>query len=47
MSEKLDTTEKLDRMQPKVNVLAAFASTIVGAFAVGLPMAVAIVWVCS
>jgi len=30
-------------VQPEVNVLAAFASTIIGAFAVGLPMAVAIV----
>ena len=40
-------SEKLDRVQPEVNELAAFASTFVGAFAVGLPMAVAIVWVCS
>jgi hypothetical protein len=40
-------SEKLDKVRPEVNVLAAFASTIVGAFAVSLPMAVAIVWVCS
>ena len=40
-------SKKLDKVQPKVNVLAAFASTIVGAFAVGLPMAAAIIWVCS
>jgi len=40
-------SEKLDKMRPWVNVLAAFASTIVGALAVGLPMAAAIIWVCS
>jgi hypothetical protein len=40
-------SEKLDKVQPEVSVLAAFVSTIVGAFAVGLPMAIAIVWVCS
>ena len=40
-------SEKLDKVQPGVNVLAAFASTMVGAFAVDLPMAAAIVWVCS
>jgi hypothetical protein len=45
MSEKLGTIEKLNKVQPEVNVLAA--STIVGTFAVGLPMAAAIIWVCS
>ena len=40
-------SNKLDKMQPELNVLAAFASTIVVAFAVGLPMAAAIIWVCS
>jgi shikimate kinase len=39
--------EKLDKAKPVANVLAAFASTIGGAFAVGLPMAVAITYVCS
>ena len=29
-------SKKLDKVQPEVNVLAAFASTVVGAFAVGL-----------
>ena len=42
-------SEKHDKVQPEAeaNVLAAFASTIVGAFALGLPMAAAIVWFCS
>jgi hypothetical protein len=40
-------SEKLDKEKPVANMLAAFASTIAGAFAVGLPMAVAIIWVCS
>jgi hypothetical protein len=31
----------------EVNLLSAFALTIVGAFAAGLPMALAIIWVCS
>ena len=39
--------KKLDKLQLEANVLAAFASTIVGAFAVGLPMAAAIIWVCG
>ncbi|MGB8608805.1 MAG: hypothetical protein WCD60_22835 [Pseudolabrys sp.] len=38
---------ELDKAQPEVNSLAAFAWAIVGAFALGLPMAVAIIWVCS
>jgi len=40
-------SEKLDKVQPQLMVLAAFASTIAGAFAVGLPMAATIIWVCS
>jgi hypothetical protein len=40
-------SKKLDNVQPEVNMLAALASTMVGAFSVGLPMAVAIIWVCS
>ena len=43
MSTKLDKVQR----QPEANMLAAVASTIVGAFAVGLPMAAAIIWVCS
>jgi hypothetical protein len=31
----------------EVSLLSAFALTIVGAFAAGLPMALAIIWVCS
>jgi hypothetical protein len=38
---------ELDKVQPEVNLLAAFSLAIVGAFAVGLPVAVAIIWVCS
>jgi hypothetical protein len=38
---------ELDKVQPEVSLLAAFAWAIVGAFAVGLPLAVAIIWVCS
>jgi hypothetical protein len=33
--------------RPKANLLSAFTLAIVGAFAAGLPMAVAIIWVCS
>ena len=40
-------SKKLDKVQPEVNILAALVSTIVSAFAVGLPMAVAIIWFCS
>jgi hypothetical protein len=40
-------SNKLDKMQPELNMLAAFASTMVVALAVGLPMAVVIIWVCS
>jgi hypothetical protein len=40
-------SEELDKVQPDLNMLAAFASAIVGAFAIGLPMALAIIWVCS
>jgi hypothetical protein len=38
---------ELDKAQPEVNLLSAFTSTIVCALALGLPMAVAIIWVCS
>jgi len=37
----------IDNVRPEPNLLSAFTLTIVGAFAVGLPMAVAIIWVCS
>jgi len=39
-------SDELDKVQPE-NVLAAVSLAIVGAFAIGLPMAVAIIWVCS
>ena len=38
---------ELDKVQPGGNMLSAFASTIAAAFALGLSMAVAIIWVCS
>ena len=38
---------KLDRVQPAEDLLFAFTSTIAAAFAMGLPMAVAIIWICS
>jgi hypothetical protein len=38
---------ELDKVQPGVNLLSAFTLTIVCALALGLPMAVAIIWVCS
>jgi hypothetical protein len=34
-------------LRPDVNPLFAFSLTIVSAFAAGLPMAVAIIWICS
>jgi hypothetical protein len=34
-------------VRPEANPLFAFTLMIVGAFAAGLPMAVAIIWVCS
>jgi hypothetical protein len=37
----------LVRTHPEPNLLFAFALAIGGAFAVGLPMAVAIIWICS
>ena len=37
----------LDNVRPEANLLSAFTLTIIGAFAAGLPMAVAIVWICS
>lgn len=38
---------ELDKMQPEISLLSAFTSTIAVAVALGLPMAVAIIWVCS
>jgi hypothetical protein len=40
---------ELDKVQPGVNLLSAFTLTIFCALALalGLPMAVAIIWVCS
>ena len=37
----------LDNALTEANPLFAFTLMIVGAFAAGLPMAVAIIWVCS
>jgi hypothetical protein len=37
----------LDNLRPEVNLLSAFTFAIGGAFAMGLPMAVMIIWVCS
>jgi hypothetical protein len=37
----------VDQLRPDANLLVAFTLTIAGAFAAGLPMALAIIWVCS
>ena len=37
----------IDQLRPEANLFAAFTLTVVGAFAAGLPMAAAIVWICS
>jgi hypothetical protein len=37
----------VDELRPEANLLSAFTLMIVGAFGAGLPMAVAIIWVCS
>ncbi len=37
----------IDNVRPEANLLSAFTLAVVGAFAAGLPMAVAIIWVCS
>jgi len=37
----------VDNVHPELNLLTAFTLTIVVAFAAGLPMALAIIWVCS
>jgi hypothetical protein len=37
----------VDKVRPEANLLSAFTLTIVGAFAAGLSMALAIIWVCS
>jgi hypothetical protein len=37
----------VDNVRTEANPLIAFTLVIVGAFAAGLPMAVAIIWVCS
>ena len=36
-----------DKVPPEEDLLLAFASTIAGALALGLPIAVAIIWICS
>jgi len=40
-------SEKLDKVQPELNVLAVLSLAIVDALAAAVPMAVAIIWVCS
>jgi hypothetical protein len=35
----------VDRVRPEVNLLAAFTMTIAGALAIGLPLALAIIFV--
>ncbi len=37
----------LDKLRPEPNLLSEFTLTIVGTFVIGLPMAVAIIWICS
>ena len=37
----------LDNARPELNPLIAFTLTIAGVIAVGLPMAVVIIWICS
>ena len=37
----------VEKARPGTNLLSEFTLMIVGAFVVGLPMAVAIIWVCS
>jgi len=37
---------ELGKVQPEVKLLAEFTATIAVALALGLPMAVAIIWVC-
>ncbi len=37
----------VDNLRPEVNLLSAFTLAIGGAFAMGLPMAVAIILICS
>jgi hypothetical protein len=37
----------VDNVRPEANPLFAFTLAIAGAFIVGLPMAVAIIWICS
>jgi hypothetical protein len=38
---------ELDKVQPEEDLLFAFMSTIAAALGIGLPMAVAIIWICS
>ena len=37
----------VDKVRPEAHLLFAFTLAIVGAFAAGLPTALAIIWVCS
>jgi hypothetical protein len=37
----------VDNVRPEANLLFAFTLTIAGTIAIGLPMTIAIIWVCS
>ncbi|SIO51772.1 hypothetical protein SAMN05443247_07041 [Bradyrhizobium erythrophlei] len=37
----------IDNVRRRVNLLSAFTLTVGAAFGIGLPMALAIIWVCS
>jgi hypothetical protein len=37
----------VDRLRPEVNLLTEFTLAVAGAFVLGLPMAIAIIWICS
>jgi len=43
----IDAGQQRRKWAGEVNLLSAFTLTIAGAIAAGLPMAVAIIWVCS
>jgi hypothetical protein len=36
-----------ERLRPEVNLLTEFSLVVAGAFVLGLPMALAIIWICS
>jgi hypothetical protein len=42
-----ENSMSVDRLRPELNLLTEFTLAIAGAFVIGLPMALAIIWVCS